>query len=112
MPMTREEAISYLSQIYSTTYSERYQDALETALSALRPVNREQVEKVVNEWEPCEFCGGEAKIQISISIPKTSVVRCYCKTCGANTNWFKDINNDGSFIYKAIKAWNRRVDNA
>ena len=41
--MTREEAFSYLSQIYATTYSERYRDALEVALSAFRPVSREQV---------------------------------------------------------------------
>ena len=27
------------------------------AADALRPVSREQVEKVANEWDPCEFCG-------------------------------------------------------
>jgi hypothetical protein len=44
--MTRKEAFSYLSQIHATTYSEQYRDALEVALSALRPVSREQLEKV------------------------------------------------------------------
>ena len=52
MSMTRNEAISYLSQIYVNTYSERYRDALGVALSALRPVSREQVEKVWRgEWK-------------------------------------------------------------
>lgn len=32
-------------------------EAFDIALKALRPVSREQVEKVLNEWEPCEFCG-------------------------------------------------------
>ena len=41
--MTRKEAFSYLSQIYATTYSERYRDALEVAISALRPVSWERV---------------------------------------------------------------------
>lgn len=49
--MTRNEAISYLSQIYVNTYSERYRDALGVALFALRPISREQVEKVwKGEW--------------------------------------------------------------
>ena len=42
MSMTRNEAISYLSQIYVNTYSERYRDALGVALFALRHVSREQ----------------------------------------------------------------------
>ena len=33
----------------------RCQAALEVALSALRPVSRERVEKV---WSPCNFCAG------------------------------------------------------
>ena len=65
MSMTRNEAISYLSQIYVNTYSERYRDALGVALSALRPIGREQVDKVwKGEWlhdpetgyECCEDC--------------------------------------------------------
>ena len=35
--------------------AERRISALEIALSALRPVSREQVEKV---WGPCNFCAG------------------------------------------------------
>lgn len=48
--MTREEAFSYLSQIYATTYSERYRDALEVAISAFRQVSRERVERMAGEW--------------------------------------------------------------
>lgn len=54
--MTRNEAISYLSQIYVNTYSERYRDALGVALFALRPISREQVEQV---WRGCEYCSGD-----------------------------------------------------
>lgn len=35
----------------------RRKEMAEIALSALRPVSREQVEMVLDEWEPCEFCG-------------------------------------------------------
>ena len=51
--MTRKEAISYLSQIYATTYSKQYRDALSVVLSLLRPVSREQVKKV---WRGCPVC--------------------------------------------------------
>lgn len=57
--MTREEAVIYLLQIYSTTYNERYRSVLETALTALRPVTKEQVEKV---WNPCEVCNGKTTL--------------------------------------------------
>ena len=69
--MTRKEAFSYLSQIYATTYSERYRDALEVALTALRPVSRERVEKT---W------GGEWKHYL----PPLGAgdVQCRCTRCG------------------------------
>ena len=53
--MTREEAIEILKN--HTQYFVPVQDlgALNTAISALRPVSREQVEKV---WSPCNFCAG------------------------------------------------------
>ena len=72
--MTREEAFSYLSQIYATTYSERYRDALEVALTALRPVSREQVEKVwKGEWKPTEY---------------PYMNECEdCSVCGYRTTW-------------------------
>lgn len=62
--------------------------------------------------KPCPFCGEEAKLQTSISssIPKRATAICYCEYCGSSTKWFKDFERDGTFIDKAIEAWNRRVD--
>lgn len=75
--MTREEAFSYLSQIYATTYSERYRDALEVAISALSPVSREQVEKV---WRGCRSCKGCRSCVYSIHDLKDMP----CKKCDPN----------------------------
>ena len=77
--MTREEAIAVLEESKRqneimrdnpTTFWAPYQiadgiknterriDALDAALSALRPVSREQVEKV---WKGCSWCNNEGK---------------------------------------------------
>ena len=50
--MTREEAIEFLNQyIDNECYTEKCQEAHRMAISALRPVSREQVEKVWRgEW--------------------------------------------------------------
>ena len=68
--MTREEAIALLNEQYETckriydcsadqrkSYPNvpQFMEALGMALSALRPVSREQVEKV---WSPCNFYAG------------------------------------------------------
>ena len=66
----------------------------------------------VNELKSCPFCGGKAIIQTSVSssIPKCPTAICYCEKCMASGKWFEDVNNDGTFIHKAIEAWNRRID--
>lgn len=63
--MTREEAIKCLKTIQQRTpewdYREdglSYWDAIDMALSALRPVSREQVEKV---FPGCEYCTNNIK---------------------------------------------------
>lgn len=68
--MTREEAIEVLENggwwdllIPVTTIEGRIEDdklheALDLALSALRPVSREQVDKV---WKGCSWCNNEGK---------------------------------------------------
>ena len=80
--MTREEAFSYLSQIYATTYSERYRDALEVALSALRPVSRERVEEM---WRGCKHCNEEwgtcNPITNRFTMPPRGGVQ-FCPMCG------------------------------
>ena len=68
--MAREEAIAILQEKYDycksfydlaarpkEDYAEtaQYLQALQVALTALRPVSRERVEKV---WSPCNFCAG------------------------------------------------------
>ena len=52
--MTREEAIAFLIQYTDNEcYTEKCQEAHRMAISALRPVSREQVEK---SWAGCEYC--------------------------------------------------------
>ena len=57
MSMTREEAISVIERLAHVESkwpgTEDTLDALDMAVSALRPVSREQVEKV---WPGCEAC--------------------------------------------------------
>lgn len=67
--MTRGNAYQYLKKVYLTTKNDSYREALSVALSALRPVSREQLEKVwrgewkptevpyMNECEDCSVCG-------------------------------------------------------
>ena len=88
MSMTREEAITYLQEKYDycksfydlaarpkEDYAEtaQYLQALQVALSALRPVSREQVEKVWRgEWN---------NINPAVLKPGVSWV-CRCAKCG------------------------------
>lgn len=56
--MTREEAIDYLSAIKLLLRdvgvdTEKAHSAIDIALAALRPITREQVEKV---WSGCDLC--------------------------------------------------------
>lgn len=85
MSMTKEEAITYLQEKYDyiksfydlaahpeEDYPEtaKYLQALQIALSALRPITREQVEKARGEWRSvhglseyyCSRCGEEFEI--------------------------------------------------
>lgn len=55
--MTREEAIKSLKNIVEYwTYKPTEVEAAKMAIAALRPVSREQVEKV---WSGCEYCTGD-----------------------------------------------------
>ena len=75
MSMTKEEAITYLQEKYDyiksfydlaahpeEDYPEtaKYLQALQIALSALRPITREQVEKV---FPGCEMCREKKKVK-------------------------------------------------
>lgn len=86
--MTQEEAIEFLNQyIDNECYTEKCQEAHRMAISALRPVSREQVEKVWRgEWihkrSPydykifvCKKCGKQISIQ--------GENMDFCPACGA-----------------------------
>ena len=93
MSMTREEAIEVLenggwwdSLIPVTTIEGRIEDdklheALDLAIAALRPVSREQVEKV---WPGCPYCkeDGEGYVQKfgAYSIQNGELATGHCKS--------------------------------
>lgn len=61
--MTREEAVKHLTTWIYTDFEnmpKQVLEALNIALAALRPVSREQVEKV---WPGCDICRGDKKIK-------------------------------------------------
>ena len=100
MSMTREEAIAILQEKYDycksfydlaarpkEDYAEtaQYLQALQVALSALRPVSREQVERIRGTWEPfggkyltrkkCSRCGWDGQEHIKFY--------SWCPNCGS-----------------------------
>ena len=86
--MTREEAIEELERLLRHwdlidegiyDLSEHDQDAVEIALSALRPVSRERVEKV---WRGCDFCNRADFGKFGFEITKH-----YAKICCALGSW-------------------------
>lgn len=88
--MTREEAISIIERLAHTESkwpgTEDTLDALDMAVSALRPVSREQVEKV---WSGCEACKdaslaiGEVQFYGPFEGPiDVSGNMQYCPNCG------------------------------
>ena len=102
MNMTREEAIALLNEQYETckriydcsadqrkSYPNvpKFMEALGMALSALRPVSREQVEKVWRGgWEPgnpiCPICGKDKFDGLDADIWADWMPN-FCPHCGA-----------------------------
>ena len=82
--MTREEARIEL-QAMKDTFEEyepgglRCQMALKVALSALRPVSREQVEK---SWRGCEKCNGAGEYSRYAENLTKILLAKYCPHCG------------------------------
>ena len=86
--MTREEAIKILQHLAEIVSSGDYQEAFKMAVSALRPVSREQVEKVWRgEWlhdpetgyEHCDKC----LHTISLDDYLNRKPPLFCEMCGA-----------------------------
>ena len=66
----------------------------------------------MEELKPCPFCGGEARVLTCVVEHINTVAaaaHCECKECGAATKEVEDKEGDGSFVFKAIEAWNRRL---
>lgn len=85
MSMTKEEAITllkYRRNIISSVdedWNANEIEAINFALSALRPVSREQVEKV---WRGCEKCNGAGEYsRYAENLTKTLLAK-YCPHCG------------------------------
>ena len=88
MSMTRGNAHQYLKKVYLTTKNDSYREALSVAISALRPVSREQVEKVWRgEWTQGGYACGEHEWECSKCHEtewRTSCSRLkFCPFCGA-----------------------------
>ena len=88
MSMMREEAIEELERLLShwddlengkRSFRWYSKDAVGLALSALRPVSREQVEKV---WPGCDFCNTADFGEFGFEITKH-----YAKICCALGSW-------------------------
>lgn len=64
------------------------------------------------ELKPCPFCGGSAIIYASTTrtYPNHGKHYCYCEKCLASGPSFSDLENDGSSVFKAIEAWNKREE--
>ena len=75
--MMRESAHKYLKKVYLSTKNDSYREALSVALSALRPVSREQVEKVWRGyWDHKEVISNKS-ITGKFLLPS-----CECSLCG------------------------------
>ena len=84
--MTREEAIIIIERVAHTEAkwpgTEDTLEALDMAVSALRPVSREQVEKA---WRGCKYCDEEwgtcDTITNRFTMPPRGGIR-FCPVCG------------------------------
>lgn len=78
--MTREEAVDFLSQyVGNDCYTEKCQEAHSMAVSTLRPVSREQVEKA---WRGCEKCNGAGEYSRYAENLTKILLAKYCPHCG------------------------------
>lgn len=84
--MTREEAIDIIEnkiqidvRFCTKEEVEQYQEALTMAITALRPVSREQVEKA---WRGCEKCNGAGEYSRYAENLTKILLAKYCPHCG------------------------------
>ena len=89
--MTREEAIKaleradnyvgihYINGVEDTYINPHLREAIKVALTALRPVSREQVEKM---WRGCEKCNGAGEYSRYAENLTKILLAKYCPHCG------------------------------
>lgn len=85
--MTKEEAIYWLDNGWRQSLEGKYREAFDMAISALRSITREQVEKVWRgEWEPgnpiCSICGKDKFNGLDADIWADWMPN-FCPNCGA-----------------------------
>lgn len=98
MSMTREEAIKSLQNIIEYwTYKPTEVEAAKMAISALRPITREQVEKMRGEWlnfyndfstAECSKCGelfdvSDTNENLKVLFDAFKKYYQFCPSCGA-----------------------------
>ena len=85
--MTQEEAIKILEHLAEIVSSEDYQETFKMAASALRPITREQVEKVWRgEWigmTDDDGCTWYECSQCEHDLDSLEVPNHFCPACGA-----------------------------
>ena len=83
--MTRGNAHQYLKKVYLTTKNDSYREALSIALSALRPITREQAEKMRGKWIDARYSSKDVpQCQCSICGKKyIGLETDFCQYCGA-----------------------------
>ena len=87
--MTRGNAHQYLKKVYLTTKNDSYREALSVAISALRPVSRERVERMRGEWQVCfedwrKQIAGDQCSKCGFQHYGTSINHYhFCPACGA-----------------------------
>ena len=94
MSMTREEARKQLEELFEYCENmkvdgeiqtwERDCEAIEMAISALRPITREQVEMV---WKPCKVCNGKTTLY-----QHTNTTKLFMNTFGKATTLVTECN--------------------
>lgn len=83
MSMTREEAIKHLTAWIYTDFEnmpKQVLEALNIAIAALRPVSREQVEKM--EWEKIAESAWGKQYKCPICNIRTTDYSNFCPNCG------------------------------
>ena len=82
MSVTKEEAIKILSGIKGNSFFSEIDESLDLAISALRSITREQVEKMRGEW----IDGGCSKCRCTVMYFKglpTPAYTNFCPWCGS-----------------------------